>query len=221
MDLRRSPAAATSAAVDHLLQHPGAAAGGVLLFPGRLIRRAHHPPVAPWCRPGTCRHPCTGARPAEIAAVVRVGQRRAVAPRAAARRARRRSASSGSGATITPGFSTPSGSKACLTAAEQRQRRRASTSAAAVRCGPGRRRARRTATRRTRPPGRPRRPGTPRSTAGRRAGPAGSPAAVHAAVAEVAVRACRSRPCSRQQRVEIAQVGAERAGGTAASSQPG
>ena len=29
--------------IDHFLKHPRAAASGVLLLPGRLIRRAHHP----------------------------------------------------------------------------------------------------------------------------------------------------------------------------------
>ena len=36
------PAAGDQRAVDHLLEHPGAAAGGVLLVPGGEVGRAHH-----------------------------------------------------------------------------------------------------------------------------------------------------------------------------------
>ena len=52
--LRRAPAAGDERPGDHLLQHPGPAAGGVLLVPGGQVGRAHHPAGRRSCRPGTC-----------------------------------------------------------------------------------------------------------------------------------------------------------------------
>ena len=94
----------------------------------------------------------------------------------------------------------------------QRDRLRRSTSAAAARSAPGRRRARRTSSRRTTPPGRRRSPRTrgylprPRGVLELEVDPH-----VHAAVAEVAVGNAVQRALL-EERVEVAQVGAELGG---------
>ena len=78
--LRGSPATGDGRAVDHLLQHPGTPAGGVLLLPGRQVRRAHHPAGrgvvgAALTDPGAAVH-----RLGEISAVAVVGQCQVPAP---------------------------------------------------------------------------------------------------------------------------------------------
>ena len=157
MHLRGSPAAGDGRAVDHLLQHPGTPAGGVLLLAGGQVRRAHHPAGrgvvgAALADAGAAVH-----RLGEITAVVVVGQRQVPAPGSA--RGSRRSASSGRGSTITPGLRMLCGSNTCLTAPNSASRVGGVHQSAAVRRGPGRRRAPRTASRRTRRPGWPPRSG--------------------------------------------------------------
>ena len=109
-DLGAPRSRATSDAVGHLLQHPRAAAGGVLLVPGGQVGRAHHAAGRRCGRPGTCRRRRSGAPR-------RTGRRRRGSRRSRARGASgracgtRRSASSGAGSTSTPGLSRSSGSK--------------------------------------------------------------------------------------------------------------
>ena len=111
-DRHRSRASCTSGdfqpswidlAVDHLLQDPGPAAGGVLLLPGRLVGRAHHPEPR-----GDVRQALADAG-AVVHLLARSGRGDPAAPEPAGRRP------PACGSTSTPGLSRLCGSKACLT----------------------------------------------------------------------------------------------------------
>ena len=86
--LGRGPAAGDERAVRHLLQHPRAPAGGVLLVLRRQVRRAHEPAGRGAVRPALADADAAVQRGRQVAGVVRereavtVGQQRA-GPRAA------------------------------------------------------------------------------------------------------------------------------------------
>ena len=157
----------------------------------------------------------------EVAAVVARRRSRRRRRCGSARRAgagRRRAAA---GRTTTPGFSRSVGSKQALEPLEQRDRLGGVHERQQLASGPGRRRARRTATRRARRRGRPASVRNGAQHGRRTVVQREVDAHVHAAVAEVpvgqAVDAVR-----RHERLE-ARAGSRpsRSGGTAASSQPG
>ena len=210
--LRRPPAGWTSVAVDHLLQHPGPAAGGVLLLPGGLVRRAHHAETAG----------AVGQALAHARAAVHLGGEVRSAVRADQRPTARRSASTGRGSTSTPGLSRFVRVEDRLHLPEQAAAPRGSTSSAAAPSAPGRRRARPTSIRRspaTRSAAvldeaRGRRPRRRGRSAGSRSGRARS----RRRSARTAVRAVRARSAARRSRAGRRPASA---GGTAASSHPG
>ena len=184
-DRQRSSASSTAGSVtaqvpgDDVLQHPRAAAGGVLLLAGGHVGRAHHSPARRCCRRRTCRRRCSGA-PRRTRSRERPGVGADARPQ--------RRPSSGSGSTSTPGLSRLPGSSIALDPPHQRHRLGGVHPAAAAPSARGRHRARRSSSRRTTRPGRRR----PRRT--RRNLPAAIgvvelevDAHVHAAVAEVAV----------------------------------
>ena len=198
---RSSPVAISSST-------PGPAAGGVLLLPGGQVARAHHAAVRVVGDALADAHAAVGG-PCERAA------RRAAKPAAPSRESAapantRRSASSRAGRTSTPGLSRSSGSKMRLDLREQRRwppaeyiRGSSSARARPSPCSPD-----------SDPPCAPTRSAAslmndaevarpPGSSSGRsRSGRAGSRR-------RSGRRAPRRAPCSRQQRVELAQVGAE------------
>ena len=175
-----------SRAVGQFLQHPGPAAGDVLLVPGRPERRAHEATGG------------AGVGPALADADAPVHARTSGRRRRRRRRTRRPAAGvgrpagagrrpAGPGRTSTPGLSRSSGSNSALDLRRTGRSRRASTSAAAARRGPGRRRARRSSD----PPCADDQPGrVQHERAERRGAPVEREvdADVHAAVAEVPVR---------------------------------
>ena len=122
-DRHRSSASAISGArqptyqrpVRQLLQHPGAAPGGVLLVPGGQERRAHHAAGGGGVRPALADAHAAVHGGGEVAARRR-GRRSRGRGGAAAPAGTRRSASSGAGSTITPGLSRLAGSKSRFTA---------------------------------------------------------------------------------------------------------
>ena len=195
----RLPAQLDQVAVDHLLQHPGPAAGRVLLVPGGQVRRAHHAETAG----------VVGQALADAGAAVHRRRRSGRPGRPARRPADRRPPAAGRPA--RPGLSRFSGSKHALTCAEQVDARRGSTWPAAAPNGPARRRARPTSSRRSRPPARrPARRRSDRLAAPPRTVSGKSIRHVHAAVAEVPVRQPVQTVLG-QQRVEVPQVGARAA----------
>ena len=92
-DRHRSSEAASSAepkpldqrAVRELLQHPGAAAGGVLLVPGGQEGRAHHPPAAGGVGAALADADAAVHRHRQVAVVVGIGEAEPGAQRAGLR----------------------------------------------------------------------------------------------------------------------------------------
>ncbi len=118
VDLGGAPAVGDQVAVDHLLQHPRPAPGGVLLVPGGEVRRAHDAARAGGVRDALAHAGAPVHRVDERAAVVdqRAAWSRRLAravPRAGGRRRR------GAGRPARPGLSRSAGSKSALTAAEE------------------------------------------------------------------------------------------------------
>ena len=118
MHLGGPPAVGDQVAVEHLLEHAGPAAGGVLLVPGRQERRAHHAAgrgvVGPaLAHAGAAVHGVHEVAPVvELARSVVAGERRACGhPHVGVEGGRARPA--------RPGLSRSSGSKSALDRAEQ------------------------------------------------------------------------------------------------------
>ena len=133
-------------AVERLLQHPGAAAGGVLLVAGREVRRAHHaarstgathlPTPVQRCTASPSEPPSWASR--------RAGRTRQPRADRAQVGVERRRVDEHAGVEQVVGVADR------LDRGEQPRATRRRTSAAAAPTGPGRRRARRTASRRAR-----------------------------------------------------------------------
>ena len=194
-------------AVGQLLQHPRPAAGGVLLVAGGEVGRAHHAAGRRWCRRGTCRRRRSGAR-RWTGRRRRAGRR---TPRPRAHRPRRRHPQVGVQRRRVDdhaGVEHVVGIEDVLDRAERGEGLGRVHVAAAARRAPARRRARRTSSRRARRPAaaasttNSRNRSRLRRRAGSRCGRARSRR-------RSGRRRAPSRPCARQQRVELAQVGAE------------